>query len=362
MRKVFAFGSACAMALALLSVAVLTAPTALAGGSAANAQSGTHITGPLFVGGVQVGMDAMISPGKRFYCDPGGLCPPEIKNSGNWYSTITAAYAATVAGRGDIVYLVGGPDASGSTSMTVRLTETLVWAKANTHLIGLAAPTAVGGRARITGPSTGGTFSPLISITASGCRFENITVFDDYTVDPVAVKVSGSRNYFNNFNMQGMGAATGADDAAGASLWIAGGQENTFDTCTIGLDTVPRSTTNGEILFTSAATRNVFRDCDIVSYSDNAGHLWVKASGSGDLDRYTNFIRCRFHNAPTGIASGTTMTQGMNIHSSAGGYVLLDNCMMIGATDWAAADNGNVFISNAAPTAGTSGIAVAVTR
>lgn len=278
------------------------------------------------------------------------------------FATLTAAYAAATSGRGDIIYLIGGPDSAGSTGHTVRLSATLTWAKHNTHLVGICAPTRVGQRSRITGPSTGGTFSPLLTVSGNGCIFKDLTIFDDYTVDPVAVKVTGQRNYFENVNFQGMGAATGADDAAGASLWIAAGAENTFVRCTIGLDTVPRSTTNGEILLTAAATRNVFEDCDVISYSDNNGHLFVKAANSGDLDRYTIFKRCRFLNAPTGIASGTTMLQGMNVHASAGGFILLDQCAMVGATDWCAADNGNVFISNAAPTAGSSGISVAVTR
>lgn len=305
-----------------------------------------------------------MSGGKVFFVDPtSGIGHDDNKGTAKHpLATLTRALALCTSGRGDIVVLKGGPASGGGTGQTMRLAANLDWNKHNTHLIGLCAPTRVGQRARITGPSTGGTFSPVITVSASGCRFENLAIFDDYTVDPVAVKVTGSRNYFGNVNFQGMGAATGADDAAAASLWIAGGSENTFDKCVIGLDTIPRSTTNGEILLTSAATRNYFNDCDVVSYCDNAGHLWVKAANAADIDRWTIFNNCRFHNAPTGISSGTTMTQGMNVHASAGGYILLHNCSAVGATDWCAADNGNVFIGNAAPTAGTSGLAVAVTR
>ena len=217
-------------------------------------------------------------------------------------------------------------------------------------------------RARITGPSTGGTFSPLVSVTASGCEFSNFTIFDDYTVDPVALKVSGSNNLFLGLNIEGMGIAAGSADAAAASLWIAGGSQNTFLRCTIGLDTVARSTTNAEILLTAAATRNVFEDCDIIAYCSNAGHLFVSAAAASTLDRYTKFIRCRFTNVPTGIGSGTTMTQAMNIHASSGGFVELYDCSLLGATDWCAADNGNVFAYGTSVTAGTVGLAAAVTR
>lgn len=310
--------------------------------------------------GAPVGLN--ISVGRVFFADPGSLAPLSVRSNGNWYSTLEAAYAQCTAGEGDIVYLIGGPSSTSQTASTVRLAAAFDWAKNNTHLIGLCAPTMVGQRARITGPASGGTFSPLFTVSGSGCRFENLNFFDDYTVDPCAIKVTGQRNYFANVNIQGMGAQTGADDANGSSLWIAAGAENTFDGCTIGLDTVPRSTTNGEIRLTAAATRNVFRGCHIVSESSNAGHLFVKASSNGDLDRYTSFENCIFYNAPTGIAGGTTMTQAMNIASAAGGYVILHRCTIIGATDVAAADNGNVFGGDGAPTAGTSELAVAVTR
>lgn len=329
-----------------------------------------NVTGGLYANGVPIYGGGLIgmSGAKVYFVDPtsGGLGADINGVSGGTadapFATLTYALTQCVSGRGDTIVLIGGPTSTGTTGETIRLTETLVWSKHNTHLIGIGAPTKYGQRSRITGPSTGGTFSPVMSVTASGCIFSNFSIFDDYTVDPVALKVTGSRNYFNNVNLQGMGAATGADDAAAASLWISGGAENTFNGCVIGLDTIPRSTTNGEILLDTAAKRNWFIDCDILSYCDNAGHLFVKAANTGDLDRETIFRNCTFLNCPTGIASGTTMTQAMNVAAAAGGMIILHDCVMVGATDWCAADNGNVFISNAAPTAGTSGIGVAVTR
>lgn len=317
----------------------------------------------LNVGGVPtLGIGSLITQGQTFFVDPQYGVDGNVGSAEFPLQSITAAYALCVSGRGDVVFLKGGPTSSSTTGQTARLSASFTWAKNNTHLIGMCAPTNVGQRSRITGPSTGGTFSPVMTVSGSGCIFANFAIFDDYTVDPVALKVTGSRNYFFNVNLQGMGAATGADDAAGASLWMVGASENTFHKCMIGLDTIPRSTTNGEILMASACTRNMFDDCDIVSYSDNAGHLFVSAATSGALDRWTVFKSCRFHNAPTGIASGTTMTQAMSVHASAGGYIYLFDCSGLGFTDWAAADNGNVIADKVVAAAGTAGLAVAVTR
>lgn len=321
---------------------------------------GTTNVDALMVGGVPtVGVGQFIT-GKVFFVDP------ELGSDGSEgtaerpMASIDAAYDKCVSGRGDCVVLKGGPTSSATTGHTNRLSETLVWAKHNTHLIGAGAPTMVGPRARITGPSSGGTFSPLITISGSGCRFENITVFDDYTVDPVAINLTGQRNYFYNVNIQGMGAATGGDDAAAASLKIDGGDENTFVNCMIGLDTVARSTTNAELELVGGATRNIFIDCFFSAFADNAGHLFVKIDGSTDIDRYVWFKNCTFYNAVE--STGTAMTQAMSVHNTCGGMVMLQQCFLIGATDWCEADNANVFSDAAAPTAGTSGIAIAVTR
>lgn len=312
------------------------------------------------VGGASLNAGGFLTLGQTFYVDPELGADGNVGSAVAPMASIGAAYDRCVSGRGDVVLLKGGPTSGGTTGHTNRLSATLTWAKHNTHLIGMGAPTMCNTRARITGPSSGGTFSPVINVTGSGCRFENFSIFDDYTVDPVALQVTGSRNYFGNVHFGGMGAATGADDAAAASLKINGGSENTFVNCYIGLDTVPRSTTNAEIELVGAATRNIFKDCFVAAFADNAGHLFVKIDGSGDIDRFVYFKNCFFYNAVESTA--TAMTQAMDVHNSCGGMVILDGCTAVGCTDIAAADNGNVFISNAVATAGTSGLAVAVTR
>jgi len=256
-----------------------------------------------------------------------------------------AAYDRLPSGKNAAILLMGGPATGTSTDHSVRLSETLVWAKPMTHLIGICAPTRVGQRARITGPSSGGTFSPVITVSAHGCSFENFSIFDDYGVDPCALKVTGQRNYFGNANVQGMGLAAGSADAAASSLWLNGGAENLFRDCVIGLDTVARSTTNAEILMNGGAKRNEFIDCNIISSASNSGHRFINAPDSGGLDRYNNFIRCNFLNGPTGVYGGaTTMLNGIAIHASAGGCINLIGCTKQGCTDWVSADTGLVFI------------------
>jgi hypothetical protein len=138
-------------------------------------------------------------------------------------------------------------------------------------------------------------------------------------------------------NMGDNATGNSGDEAASCHLKISGGGENTFVNCYIGLDTAIRSTTNANVELVSAAVRNIFRDCVFPAYADNAGVLFVKIDGSGDIDRFVMFDRCIFTNADNSAA--TTMTAAMDVHASAGGHVIVKDCMLIGATDWEAADS-----------------------
>ena len=128
--------------------------------------------------------------------------------------------------------------------------------------------------------------------------------------------------------------------------------------CYIGLDTAVRSTTNANVELVSAATRNIFKRCIFPAFVDSADAIFVKVDGSGDIDRFVIFEDCIFSNADN--SSGTTMTAAMDVHASAGGHVIVNNCALIGATDWEAADSGVIQLIGGTPSATATGIAVDV--
>lgn len=279
--------------------------------------------------------------GNVFFVDPAnGSDGNTGKNPKAAFAKLSYAHGKCVAGQNDVVYLIG----NGATSGSARETETLVWSKNATHLIGLAAPTNVAARARYSSAS-GTTYATLYTHSADGCIISNVHMFQDYATDAanICANVTGQRNYFYNCHLAGGGNATGADNAAMSSLSLTGDGENTFEDCTIGLDTVARSAANAEIDFKSAAVRNVFKGCRIISMCDDATHLFVKADTSGDLDRFTIFDRCQFINAVA--STSTTMTAAINVHATAGGMIVLDNCILIGATNWSAADSTNIWLA-----------------
>jgi len=312
----------------------------------------THFASPVFVGGVPIlGGQGLMSQGVSYFVDP------VLGSDGNdglsietAFASIAAGYAALTANQNDVLYYMAG------SSATANLTATLTWAKNYTHLVGVVAPTNVAQRARIFAT---GAFTPMINITATGCSFRNIYVFHgiDSADAEICVQVTGGRNYFENCHFAGIGHATQGDDTAARALLLAGAEECRFVGCTIGVDTIARSGANAELGFTSQATRNTFDDCLFLAFADAAGHLFIVA-GASSLDRWAMFRRCVFINAIDSTA--TTMTAAITDNAGAGGLLLLKDCTLIGATDWVTGAAGNVtYIDGAAPTAASSGLAVA---
>jgi hypothetical protein len=276
--------------------------------------------------------------------------------------TIPTAYAAMTEGQNDVLVLVQRPTTAASTTGTFRLSATLTWAKSACHMIGMTAPTMIGQRARIS-TATGATtnLTPLISVTAQGCYFANFSIFQGVGQAATAeclMDVTGQRNYFGNISFQGMGSANGSGVAGSYCIYLNGAQENTFEMCTIGVDTQARTAANASVKLRSAATRNVFLNCLFPMYATASTPLFVDAAASGSVDRFNLFKGCTFQNA-VNSGSGTAVAGVVGFNASQGGTTMLDNCSAFGATDWTATDTGVVLLTGPVPNGDTSGMAVA---
>lgn len=268
-------------------------------------------------------------------------------------ATLAGAYAKLTANQHDTLVYVAG-----ATSLT--LSAALTWAKSYTHFVGVAAPSMAGQRARIFQLSTLTGASPLIDVTASGCIFENLYVFQGVNdaTSLVNIRVTGSRNYFGNVHFAGGGHAAQAIDG-GASLLISGGSENLFEDCTIGVDTIDAANGMAGLVYaaTGGAARNVFRRCHFTLQAGNAGAIFVELLGNSGLDRYQIFDNCLFTNL-----SGTALTQAFAIAAGfdpANKRLLLKDCTLIGAPKWDNADRGAVYGNmNAVTGADGSGLMV----
>jgi len=271
------------------------------------------------------GMIGLPSVGNIFYVDPGVSSSGGGKTADDAYKTVTEAYNAMSADNDDVIILA-------PTSSTGRTSETatLTWAKRRTHIIGNGPARNGWNRAGISFSSA--VTTPSMTISANNCSFTNIMIYNSNDVN-VLVNHTGDYNTFNNVHFAGIANATTGDDTAGRCLVLTGSDDNQFNGCTFGIDTVASSAANAQIELASGSARNRFNNCLITHWSDNAGSFFVIADSTNDIDRYVIFDHCFFHN-PT-HAGATNNTVGMNLGADIGGAVYLWDSWITGATDWA---------------------------
>ena len=273
--------------------------------------------------------------------------------------TLAAAYAKTTSGNNAVIFIVG----DGSTTATQRMSATLTWANNATHLIGLTAPSLFGQRARISNLTTAtAEINPMLTVSGSGCIFANFSLFQGVGEASAAeqlVTITGKRNSFSRVQFGGMGATASSGGAAAATSYCinfgSGGEENTFEDCTIGLDTISRTAANASVKFTAGAgaARNVFRRCIFPLYTTSSTPYYVDASGVGSTDRQNIFQDSYFYNA---INSGSSVLAAAVNPPVGGGTLVFDNCRSVGVTAWSGASAYVYVTTPTGPTSGVGGI------
>jgi hypothetical protein len=288
------------------------------------------------------------------------------RNSGP-LASLTAAYAKAVSGQNDVIVLQASGNSSSAT--TVRLSETLVWAKDNVHLVGWGAESKVSQRARISIASgaVAASITSLISVTGAANSFTNISLYHGMGTGTAAtgpcVEVSGERNVFTDVHFAGMGDSSMVG-AGGCSLKLDGGAENVFKGCVFGLDTVAAANlSEGEIWFDGGATRNWFEDCMIQRFISNTGYVAVTVEDSTGIDRWQMFKRCTFYTDSTNRTIAQVAV--MSIPAMSQGKIILQDSQYVCDNEatcvWEAGDRGVVFNNTAAAAAaGVGGAATLI--
>lgn len=272
-------------------------------------------------------------------------------------ATWSRAHTLVTADLNSIVYVVS--QGNGSSATTDYQSATLTLSKDGVKYIGINAGGLLAQRSRIAQLSTALAVGPLVTFSGDNCFMSGIHVYhgvDDSTSGVAAMSVTGDRNHFYRCHFAGIGHAT-MDTGNNCSLSLTG-SENLFEECVIGLDTIGRGTaSNSEIYLPAAgaATRNVFKNCIIPTFADDAGHQFM-VTGSGGMDRYTLFDNCTFINAVDSTA--TVMTEAFDLHASQGGTVILKDCVLVGSTEWDAGDTGNIVCCGPVGDADITGIAI----
>lgn len=297
-----------------------------------------------------------VTQGRTVYVRPTGGGNAASGNSPRRaVKTLVGALAKCLADRNDQVRLLSESNTASVT--TDYQTDTLDWAKDGVHLRGFNSGGLIAQRSRIAWKSTASsaTDKPLLKVSGNNCLIEGVHVFagiNDANLG-FGVQVTGDRNVFRRCHLAGIGHDT--NDAAGAySLELAGGDENLFEDCVIGLDTIARGTAaNSEVLFSAGSNaRNIFRRCVFVTYAEAATHTFVKRVAGGS-DRFTLFEDCIFINTGT-----STMNQAFDVTAggSPSGQMILVNPAFFGVTDVETTPSGAVKILALAKTAADNGI------
>lgn len=271
------------------------------------------------------------------------------------FQTLAAGYAALASGNNDVLVLIGNGTSTGS----ARLAAGFTWAKNAAHLIGVCAPSAVSQRARIA-PFTGAAqaaFANFFTVSGSGCLFSNLSWFHGFNAGiaaAICVTITGSRNAFVNCDFEGMGDVTSATDAGSRCILISGGgQENFFQHCNIGLDTVERTLHNASVEIAGGGPRNIFEDCTFPFWSSDGEQYILLAAAAQALDRWVLFKGCN------GIAGlGAAIAEAFHAVAGQNGVICFDsNCGLFNFTAIGdATTKGQTFVSGGTATNGVKGV------
>jgi len=313
--------------------------------------------------------------GNWYFVDPAHGSDGNTGAADNPLATLYLAYAKCRDGYNDVVVLVGNGQASGSARLSTALaqtvtpaatTGTLTWAKNACHLIGMTAPT-IASRARIappTGTYTQTTFGSgnFVVVTAQGCVFANFSLFNGFSTggnSQICWSDTGGRNFYSNVSFGGAADAASAQSTSSRSLLVSGSTgENTFVNCNIGVDTVTRTVANASLEFAGGSPRNSFVNCTFPFQTSAATPLGIIVSAASGIDRWQQFVNCTFIN---NVQSGATTMSGLaTLPASAGGLLMMQNCTLVGITEFGtdATTRGQIYIDGGTVTAATSGIAV----
>lgn len=275
--------------------------------------------------------------GNIWYVDP--VNGSDTANSGtSWndaFDTVDAAYSAAVDNNYDVIILAPGGVGSGSGAET---TTALTWSKNLITLVGAAAPANISQRSRWL-MGTGGS----LTVSGSGNRFLNVQLACFVDIN-VPFTLTGDRNYFGNVMFAGMGIQAAGDDTAGRCLVMTDADENFFDSCVFGLDTVERGAANATLELASGCQRNTFSNCQFNMATDATTPVHVLTVGTSAVDRWNRFDNCVFYNFTTNNAAEPAAVFDVSSQTATGHFLLTGETNLTNIDNWEASASGRLYM------------------
>lgn len=270
--------------------------------------------------------NAQGSFGKSFYLDPtNGSDANDGSSPEKAFKTLAKGYAALTANKNEVLYVIGG-------ASSISLTATFTWAKAYTHLIGVAGPQPYG-RVRITHGSA--VVVTLFSITSAGSIFKNLHFQlgngDATNLDCVLLGASAHYNYFENCHFDAPLHATEAAEAYNALRLTSGCRSCSFAGCTFGDWSIIATSTTGNLIdFGGQNPGTHFYDCTVYIATTQASMVPVAVPADIGMNAagYVLFENCKFIAIATGVSVCFT--------APTTGKIILISPKSVGVTAWAA--------------------------
>ncbi len=205
-----------------------------------------------------------------------------------------------------------------------------------------------------------------ITVSGNNNSFNNVMIWNDgalsYSLGGVVL--TGARNYFNRcFIVGGAGCTATANER---SLELGdGAQENIFEDCTIGTDTVDRgNNANCELYIngtTNGTARNRFNRCLFLSEAEGGtAHLAIKSAAATSMGRHMLFRDCDFECYVMNLgADQASVFGGTKFNTAKIG--LMGQCSALGYATWDETEANNVvYLCGGAAAAEANGIGVAI--
>jgi len=271
------------------------------------------------------------------------------------FKTLSKAYDACTTNNNDIILIDG--------NSTVVETAMLDWSKNRIHVIGLngfGAHYGNGAKVSLTATS-GATNIATIEVTGVRNTFSNIKWMNSSTVAEGLYCVADGGEYTRWYNCE-MYKDTDLD-VTGAAELLCNGDSCLYYNCTIGSTVnaisgailrpcvlLTRETITGKVCRDSA-----FYGCIFWRKCGNTGNRFVYGANATDVERMLLFDNCIFWN--TKLASATPAENVAFGASQTEGYVLLNNCISIGA---ATAMSTTIGVFCNGPTMGAVGDTVGI--
>jgi hypothetical protein len=298
----------------------------------------------------------VVTQGQAFFVNPYyGI--GDGKKPNRAFTSLSTALDKLTAGHNDVVYMLGASNTAAYT--TDYQSANLDWDVDLSHIIGVGAGQWFSPRARIAFASTYDTASNLFTVSANGCRFQGLQFYEGVAgTNPTGcVSVTGNRNVFYGCHLAGIGHDN--NDIANAYSLYVSGQENVFERCVIGLDSIDRGTAaNSEIYFAAGALRNYFKDCLIIGriqHNTNSPHVRCAGGAMGNPGSIAIFDNCKFISSATNY--GYTQTYAIVFTAApTAGLMYVVNCST-NASNWGAAGNHLLIHNSVSNTGYNQGLA-----